>query len=380
MLKMKHFLFIFLLFYCPRLHSQSLRIDSLLTHIAICQRQKTDANYEAGLFPSQRVYLKKDDYTREDNNVFFTGLITWTLRSYNGKLTLVNHLLADSICTKAVRTYMLYKNKHGGITYNFWQTHPSRHFPNDEYFSARDKYALPDDLDDTAILYLSNSHGDSLEHALKHQMALHANRSKGTAINNTFRKYRHLIAYSTWFGKHMPVDFDLCVQTNAMRFVLDNRLEMDEHDIETLDLIRDMVLADEHLKEGSYVSPHYQNPVIILYHLARLVSAHPKQHGLADIKDKLIKDLQNQKALVKHPMEKLLLSTSLLRFGIPQESMSYLTAEDFNGFYFFVANMTSTMVNSIKKSMADSKRTNFYYQCEGYYWCLLWENEMLQLP
>lgn len=347
--------------------------------MAYCQQQTTTADYDAGLFPSQRLKLKDKEYRKEDNNIFFTGLVVWTLRAYNGKLTLPNHLMADTICARGARNYPKYRNKDSLWTYNFWQTRPSRHFPNDPYFSQKKKYQLPDDLDDTSILYLSENHGDSLNHWLKHQMALHANRSKKT-IHSTHRKYKHLIAYNTWFGKRMPVDFDICVQANALRFVLDKRLELDEHDLETIHLIRDMVIANEHLKEPAYISPHYQNTSIILYHLARLVAAHPEHHGLQEIRNKLIQDIQQQKKVVTHPMEKLLLSTSLLRFDIPCPLEKSIVQKDFDGFYFFIANMTSTLPNPFKRWFLHSKKTKFYYQSEGYYWCLVWENEMLQLP
>jgi hypothetical protein len=342
-----------------------------------CQKTSSDGFYEAGLFPSQRLHLKRKDYRKEDNAIFFTGLIVWTLRSQKGNLSLPNQLVVDSVCARAIRNYPRYKNKDGGCTYNFWQTNPSQHFPNDPYFSKKKKYILPDDLDDTAILYLSENHGDSLNHCLKHEMASHANRSKKT-IQNTYRKYKHLIAYSTWFGKKMPIDFDVCVQANALRFVLDKRLEWDEHDIETIHLLRDIVLANEHLDDPAYVSPHYQNSSVILYHLARLVAAYPKKHGLAEMKEKLVHDIQVQFLLVQDPMEKLLLHSSLLRFGIRPEISVSVQQKDFSSFYFFVANMTSTLPNPFKGWWASSKRTNFYYQSEAYYWCLMWENELLK--
>ena len=368
---------VLLVFVSLGLSAQSPRIDSLLQRIADCQQQKQGEFYDVGLFPSQRIHLKRKNYRKEDNNIFFTGLVVWTLRSQRGNLISGNQTLVDSICVRAVRNYPRYRNRQGGITYNFWQTQPSLHFPNDPSLSKKKKYMLPDDLDDTSVLYLSENQGDSLNHQLKHEMALHANRSKKT-IHNTRRKYKHLIAYSTWFGKHMPIDFDLCVQTNALRFVMDKRLEWDEHDIETIHLIRDMVLANEHLDRPSFVSPHYQQSSVILYHLARLVAAHTKQHGLAEIKEKLIQDLKTQGQRVQHPMERLLLHTSLLRFGIQPDFAVEVQEKDFDDFYFFVANMTSTLPNPLKGWFAKSKRFNFYYQSKAYYWGLVWENEMLQ--
>ncbi|MCH5683259.1 hypothetical protein LWM68_02585 [Niabella sp. W65] len=71
------------------------------------------------------------------------------------------------MAAKAIANYYRYQNKDGRPVYNFWQTNPSRHFPNSRYFSRRKKYIIPDDLDDTAILYLSAEFSDSLKRAVK---------------------------------------------------------------------------------------------------------------------------------------------------------------------------------------------------------------------
>ena len=366
-------IFLFLFF---RISSaQNLRIDSLLQTISSCQRTYSDSFYTSGLFPSKRVYLKQKNYKRDDDNIFFTGLIVWTLRSQRDKLNEKNKIVLDSICAKASYNFPLYRNKYGDCTYNFWQPKPGRHFPNDRFFSKRKKHALPDDLDDTAVIYLADNQPDSLKKKLKDKMALHAN-GNGRWIHNTFRKYKHRRAYNTWFGRRMRVDFDLSVHCNAMRWILDNNLELNQYDHETINLIQDMVLAGEHIENAHYVSPHYQLPSIVLYHLSKLVSAHPAIFPL--IKNQIINDLQNQLKVTVNPMEKLLMQTSLARFGIFQKA-EILSQKDFDGFYYFVANMTSVTPNPIKGWFAKSKVTNFYYRCEGFYWCLLLENECLNL-
>jgi hypothetical protein len=375
----KKLIILFLLTATSVPHSaQTPYLDSLLTQIAILQKQMPDANYQAGMYPSQRLSISEEENAREDDNVFFTGLIVWTLKSVRHELPMRNQVFIDTMSAKAMRNYPRYKNKHGGPTYNFWQTNPSRHFPNDPYFSKRKKYMLPDDLDDTAILYLSGNFSDSLKHAVKHLMSQHANRSKET-IQSTYRKYKHMAAYSTWFGKQMPIDFDICVQANALRFVLDNKLELDEHDIETIHLLKDMVAAGEHVKSAHYISPHYKNPNVVLYHLSRLVAAHPEHHGLVEMKPQLIQDLYAQMKTATHPMERLLLQTSLLRFGEPVRDKIVVSKHDMETFYFFVANMTSTFPNPLKGMFAKNVWTNFYYRCEAYYLTLLFENEVLRL-
>jgi hypothetical protein len=354
--------------------SQNPTIDSLIQQIKTAQITQTNNFYSVGLFPSTRNYLKSKHYKRQDDNVFFTGLIVWTLRIQQLSLDSKNSKVVDSICTKAIRNYPNYRNKYGDCTYNFWQPKPNRHFPNDRYFSSRKKYALPDDLDDTSILYLSENHSDSLKNCLRTKMAKHAN-GNSTYINNTFRKYKHEAAYNSWFGNKIDVDFDICVQSNALRWVLDNRFVLNKYDSATIGLLKKMVLADEHLHYSHYISPHYQKSSIVLYHLARLIAPHPE--NFMEIKDKLITDIQQQLNIVKHPMEKLLLATSLARFGVFSKQKLKLNKSNFEDFYFFVANMTSVAPNPIKRWFAKCKRTNFYYESEGYYYTLLLEYECL---
>ena len=367
---------IFLCLLCFQIKSQNLRIDSLIYQIKNAQITQTNNFYSAGLFASTRNYLKSKHYERQDDNVFFTGLVVWTLRNQQLFLSAENTKIVDSICAKAVSNYPSYRNKYGDCTYNFWQPKPNRHFPNDHYFSSRNKYALPDDLDDTAILYLSGNHSDSLKNCLRTKMAKHAN-GNPTYINNTFRKYKYETAYNSWFGNKIDVDFDICVQSNALRWVLDNHYILDKHDSATIQLLKKMVLADEHIEYAHYISPHYQKSTIVLYHLARLIATHPDY--FVEIKQKLINDIIQQTGIAKHPMEKLLLASSLARFSVFSEERLRLIKSDFDGFYFFVANMTSVAPNPLKRWFARCKRTNFYYESEGYYYTLLLEYECLML-
>lgn len=367
---------IFLCFFCFQVSSQNPRIDSLIYQIKTSQITQDNNFYSAGLFPSTRNYLKSKQYKRQDDNVFFTGLIVWTLRSQQLLLNTENSKIVDSICEKAIRNYPTFRNKYGDCTYNFWQPKPNRHFPNDRYFSSRKKYALPDDLDDTSILYLSENHSDSLKNCLRTKMGKHAN-GNSTYINNTFRKYKHEVAYNSWFGNKIDVDFDICVQSNALRWVLDNHFVLNKYDSATIQLLKKMVLSDEHIEYAHYISPHYQNSNIVLYHLARLIAPHPEY--FTEIKSKLIADIQQQIVFAKHPMEKLLLASSLARFGINSEQKLKLNKSDFEDFYFFVANMTSVAPNPLKRWFARCKRTNFYYESEGYYFALLLEYECLKI-
>lgn len=368
---------LFLFFLVTTVAAQNRHIDSLILRISQLQATGADTNYPAGIFPSQRVYLSRKKLVKEDDNIFFTGLIIWTLKSIREQLSVKNQAIVDAMAAKAIANYYRYQNKDGRPVYNFWQTNPSRHFPNSRYFSRRKKYIIPDDLDDTAILYLSAEFSDSLKRAVKKLMAENANGQK-RRIRNTFRRYKNVPAYSTWFGKNMPVDFDICVQANGMRLVLDNQLELNRYDSATIRLMKDMLIARKHIKRPHYTSPHYQSTPIILYHLARLVAAHSQHPLLADVKPLLVKDLKKEMQRAGNGMEQILLQTSLSRLHEPAGESIHIDREDWDNFYFFVANMTSVFPNPIKGIFANSRKTNFFYRSEAYYLTLLVENEMLR--
>ncbi|GAB3426758.1 hypothetical protein GCM10027516_31090 [Niabella aquatica] len=357
--------------------AQNRYVDSLLDRIARYQVADPDPHYQQGMFPSQRIYLSRKRPVREDDNIFFTGLIVWTLKTIREGLSSENRQMVDVLCEKAQSNYFRYRNKDGGPTYNFWQTQPSRHFPNSTYFSSRKKYILPDDLDDTSIIYLSADFPDSLKAAVKKLMAENANGAKRT-IRNTYKKYKKISAYSTWFGKNMPVDFDICVQANGLRFVLDNGFRLNRYDSATIRLINRMVVSGRYLKRTPYNAPHYQKASIILYHLVRLVAAHPQHAALYELKPVLLKDIRLQLQKVTNGMEKVLLHTSLLRLGEKDAERIAVCRQDMEAFYFFVANMTSVFPNPVKGLFAGSRRTNFFYHSQAYYLTLLLEHEMLR--
>lgn len=368
-----------LLFLFPvMLTAQNDRIDSLLQQISRLQATGADTNYPAGLFPSQRLYLPRRKNVKEDNNIFFTGLIIWTLKSIRQQLSPKNQAIVDVMTEKAVANYPLYRNKVAKPVYNFWQTQPSRHFPNSRYFSKRQKYIIPDDLDDTAILYLSADGNDSLKQLVKRLMAENANGQK-RQVRNTLKRYKNVPAYSTWFGKNMPVDFDICVQANGMRFVLDNQLALNRYDSATLWLMTDMLMRRTPVNRPHYVSPHYQQTSIILYHLARLVAAHPDHSLVATLKALLIRDLKDQLQKVDNSMAQVLLQTSLVKLGAEAGPEIRVPASDRERFYFFVANMTSVFPNPVKGIFARSRKTNFFYRSEAYYLTLMLENQVVRL-
>src|SRR5690606_33275738 len=87
------------------------QIFSLLRMIEHLQ-VKNESFYPEGLFPSQRFHTLLP-YRREDNNIFFTALIVFTLQQAIPFLKGNSKTIAKSICSRAIETYPLYRSRRG---------------------------------------------------------------------------------------------------------------------------------------------------------------------------------------------------------------------------------------------------------------------------
>jgi hypothetical protein len=199
-------------------------------------------------------------------------------------------------------------------------------------------------------------------------------------IRNTYRSYSDIKAYSTWFGKKMPVDFDVCVLSNILNFVQRYKLPWQAGDSASLQLIEKVISERRYMEQATYVSPHYQLSSVILYHLSRLMSVRPIPE-LEKYRGQLIQDTEDLLAGNRHFMEQVILQTALLRWGVQpptqiirtDQSLQELTEE--NNFTFFIANMASILPNPLKQWMAVFGK--FYYDCDAYNNLLLLENILL---
>lgn len=332
--------------------------------------------YEKGVFPSQRLHpVLNKKY--EDNNIFFTGLIVLILQDAKPYLSQKSREIIDSITQRATRNYQEYKNKKGYPIYNFWRTSPSMHFPNDVVLSKLKKFKLPEDFDDTSIIYMTDEHEDELSAWLKSEMKNHTNMHRHQ-IQNTFEQYQEIPAYSTWFGLNMPIDFDICVHANTMSMVYDYNFELNKYDSASMFLIRNMILKNYHLTDPAYISPHYQKASTILYHVARLISYSDDDY-FDPVKPRIIGDLQLLLRDSESFMESIILSSALMKLGVCPETKieSSLLESDIGSYHFFVANMASTLGNPWKKWLGYTDIFDFPYECEAYDYALILENIIL---
>ena len=357
----------------------------LLTKIQSLQQANT--GFPPGIFPSTRVYAYNKNNIKNDPNVFYTGLIVRTLKKYQKYCTPYQQRVINKIAKDALAQVGLFKNKQGRDTYNFWRTDTPQIFPNAGWLNTFDKsQSLPDDFDDTVILLWAQEVARERASAIHDTMQLFAN-TKGKTVKNTLKAFETLPAYSTWFGKKMPIDFDMAVLCNVLSFINAYDLPWTSSDSASLQLITTAIQNNWHMNKANFIAPHYAKPPVILYHIARLLDAGKQQNieALMALKPSLLHSADSLLAKSVNPLETVLLQTARLYFGgtnnedVIKQTIDAVAVEQ-STYPFFIANMASMLPNPVKRPLSKLAFAKFEYRCPAYNLALLWENKHLCVP
>lgn len=357
-------------------------VHFLLQRIAM-QQAKNDAFFFNGIFPS---YISRSQVFRDkkkDNNIFYNGLVAYTLSYIRPNLRSSEQAVVDNINTATLLPYPKFKNKKGRNTYNFWRTDSSYTFPYTWWIHLlRGNTALPDDMDDTVLGLLANNEDSSSAQQLHVLMQVFTNHDTANkkSINKKYRDYK---AYSTWFGKKFPVVFDVCVLSNILSFVQEYNLPWTETDSASLQLIITTINNGEFTSRAKYISPYYGRTSIILYHLARLMSI-KKIPELEAVKEKLRDEASDELNQTTNVMEKIILSSALIKWGynapnlvLPPQNKIEEQVEH-NDMPFFIGNIPSYFSNTLKQFCMGSNIGLFYHYCPAYNDALLLEYLVLK--
>ncbi len=351
--------------------------------------QQTNIGFPPGIFPSTRVYTYNKNNSKNDPNVFFTGLIVLTLKKYEKQCTPYQQRLIQQIVKDGLSSVGLFKNKSGRDTYNFWRTDTPQIFPNAGWLNTFDKsQSLPDDFDDTVILLWAAEVEKARASAIHDTMQLYTN-TNGKTVKNSLAPFKYLPAYSTWFGKKMPIDFDMAVLCNVLSFVNAYDLKWTASDSASLQLITTAIQNNWHVNKASFIAPHYAKPAVIIYHIARLINAGNQQNiqTLIALKSALLNQTDSLIAISTDPLEKILLSTARVHFGGTHTADANATPQtpdqaaiEQSKYPFFIANMASMLPNPVKRPLSKLAFAKFEYRCPAYNLALLWENKHLYVP
>jgi hypothetical protein len=216
-----------------------------------------------------------------------------------------------------------------------------------------------------------------------HQLMQGFTNGQGKVINNTFEAYKNIPAYSTWFGKKMPIEFDVPVLTNVLYFVQHYQLKWTKADSASLQLICKVIEDKKYLTAPSGVSPQYYRNTIILYHLSRLMNI----KIIPELEIHKLELIDNTKKLLNVStsfLDKIILSTALMRWGVEppivklQSNQSFFEIIDDPNFVFFMNNMSSILPKKTKDIVDLLSIGKFRNYCEAYNICLLLENIVWQ--
>lgn len=351
--------------------------DLLLDRIEAMQADGSGF-FAAGMFPSQRRH-RVPPIEADDDNVFFTAVVLCALKSVEGLVPEAHRAQIEAITRRGAANYPRYLGNAGLKIYNFWQNHPEeRFFPNSSLLSRFRHFRLAEDADDSACIYLTRPHDAADVAMFKTMLARHANGSDKGRLRYRLPEYNHFRAYATWFGG-MPIDLDVCVMTNVMRFVFHHGLPLNEFDEDTLRFIRAVLENGEHVRAPFRIAPWYPLTGIILYHVTRLMheSDPPELTGL---RGRLERDAHACAATTASAMERLLCSTSLMRLGHPPllDHDPEAMAREVETFSFFSASFLTAYDHPITWALAPLNPFRFDYRCPAHSVTLIYEHEVMR--
>lgn len=357
--------------------NDSLLINQLVQEIAAMQyTAEGKYNFHKGMFYSYKKWAGYPQRYSPDNNIFYTGIIAFALQNMLPKLSENNRKVAEEIIAKAGSAYHYYQNRKGLPSYYFWQggkpIMPNTYF----VYKLSNQIATSEDVDDSVMLLMTMDAPDSTIQRLRLVMDSVAN-GKVRRIKNTYNKYKDLPAHTTYLGQKMRVDFDMSVHCNVLYFLLEKKVQFNEHDSATLEIVKEMVRNREYMKDPKFVAPYYVNTPVILYHLARLMGKF-NIPALQPYRQQVIDDIKSAMQKTVNVMDDVILSTSLLRLGQKPARLPIEKIEDFNNsnqqqFVFYQARAASQMGNPFKRLLLNFSMLNYHFFCPAYNKVLLLE-------
>ena len=350
----------------------STSLDHIIQKIAYLQDSADRKYFPEGIFESyrsnQHIY-----YRRPDTNIFFTAITVFTLKNIKEFLSPESQLLVESITKKAVLSYPLFKNRDGLNTYNFFQTNPSQHFPHGNILHRFNHFKVPDDIDDTAMIYMTLLHTKEEAKWLQTKLINHSNGHKNQ-IKNTSPEYQNLKAYSTWFGKDMYIEFDACALSNMLYCLLSYDLALDEYGQDSVIYIQQTILTNQYIEQPFRVAHQYAHTPLILYHVMRLMN---KFHipALELCREKLERDILHY--LEKEDLEfwdRIILEISLKNKNVVEikPTVELLNNVDTN-YPFFIAGFLTAYENPLLYKLSSLKLFHIQWTCEAHCLALLAE-------
>ena len=376
---MRKILFV-ILFLCCYVIVNAQQHDTALIKVLIkdiaAEQVSTNGYFYQGTFPSYRKNAGLPHNYQPDNNIFFTAIGVFALRNMLPQLNGENKTTVEKILLNAQKAFPFYQDKDSFPYYNFWPTGKGI-LPRTYFMKYFDKQVgMGEDADDAVMCLMATNANDSICNVLKHRMVATANLSNRKIIS-TYKKYRDIPAYCTYLGFGMKPDFDFGVQCNILYFMMDKKLPLVKQDSATIHLLAALIRNREYMRTPVFISPYYANPSVLLYHIARLMGRFIIPE-LEQYKPQLITDIQQVLNSTNRLMDKIILSTSLLRLGAMPPSLTIANMSNFeksnqDKFVFFQARAAFSYPLPLKQVLLHFSYFCYYFYAPVYNKILLLE-------
>ncbi len=304
-------------------------------------------------------------YNRKDNSIFTLATVNFILQNQNLPEKYLDR--TKKISKKIESFYPLYKNKEDSPTYNFYRTKPSEHFPFGLLMHHLDHFRLPDDIDDTALIYLTKKNPESLK------LKIHFKKFSDTIpLEKWHKNATSGEIYNTWFGKKMPKEQDVCAILNVLYFVFQNQFKLENIDLNSIQYLTNQI---ENISKNPFmISRHYANSPLILYHYARFMQKF-KVGEFEQKKSKLIELTLNKLTNEEVFLNRILMEIALLKWGIPRQKIKVDLSSDWSkGFYSFIGAPLAPF--KIATFIASKHFTHIFWKSQLHEWALILEYEM----
>lgn len=353
---------------CLYAQADTTLITALIKDIEAAQF-KQDGTFYAGMFPAYRQCEGLPHNYQPDNNIFFPAITAFTLKNITPSLNNENKIRAFQIIRNTELAYPYYRNLTAKPFYSFWPTN-ARILPNAFFINRLNGIlAQGDDADDSVMILMGSDDNENDNKALKEKL-VQASNLKKRKINSTFKKYRNIPAYSTYLGEKMHPDFDFAVQCNILYFNFEKKLPLVKEDSATILLLASMLKNREYMKRPVYISPSYNKPSVLIYHVARLMGAfHIRELEL--YKEQLIADAYLVLSKAINIMDRIILRTALLRMGAEVSELTIDSIADFkktdqDKFVFFQARAAFAQPTPVKQIFLHWDYLIYSFYCPTY--------------
>ncbi|MEL7118850.1 MAG: hypothetical protein AAFO07_05400 [Bacteroidota bacterium] len=353
-------------------------IDLILKKIHALQQHQDDQYYCKGMFPSQR-YNPFWKYKRADENSYFSAIISFTLQEIKYYLSISDQLIVDNICKNIHTNFDRYRSPSTPHAYNFYQTHPKKHYPNGYFFSRFNHFALADDADSSVMINLAKGIDRTAAVTLHDTIASFANGNRKWS-QKLPDPYQKLSVYGIWLGTGvMPIEVDFCVVCNILLFVFHHLLELKKEDLDSLKYILVSLETKDFHQKPFKVGPIYPSPFVMLYHAARLYEILPEEwkKKMFDPISKAIESVENKHQSL---IDQILLETSKHKIGQSAKAIQWdllQLEKESRRFSFFIAPMLSGTNYPLFNKLMPFKLFQIFSSCEAYYLCLVLEHLLL---